>query len=177
MYWQKLRKRWIWHRLIKHSLKIGHIIYLKKYFAFNIAMRKNFLKILPTYELHKKILYQQVPYFLVNVGLVPVIKQAVKLCKFGKVMVNGAAVGVNYIIRPFDLIRFNFRKNDIDWKYRRFTSAMRFNFKFKRGLIYNWDFKMYIFYRNLDLIPGRGKVSYLYHYYFYRNLLQTCRMR
>jgi len=178
-YWQKLRKRWIWHRLIKRSVKVRFLSNLKKYFAYNIAVRKYFKKILPSYNLHKKVMYQQVPYFLVQMGLVPVLKQAVKLCKAKRVSVNGFSVGPDYIMKPFDVVRFNFSKRAVWRKHRWHTNRFRQwkGIKLRRGLIYHRKMRMYIFYKNLDQVPGRRRLTYLFYYYFYRNLLQTCRTR
>jgi hypothetical protein len=176
-YWQKLRKRWIWHRRIKRSLSIGYLSYLKGYFAYNIAVRKCFEKIYKKYNDHQKIMDYQVPYFLVQRKLAPVLKQARKLCQRGFINVNGELANRWYMMKPFDIIRFSFRKIEIDrkqWKQEH-ERKRRKGMRVRRGLIYHRGIKSYIFFKNLNRVPSHTRISYLYNYYYYRNLLQPCR--
>jgi len=177
--WYKLRKRWIWHRLIKRTVKVKFLNPLKKYFAFNIAVRKCFKNIVSSYKIHKKILFQKVPFFLVNMGLVSIIKQAYKICKRNRIIVNGKIVNNEYIIQPYDLVTFDVRKMLIWFKYKRWQFRKKrygTNWKVKKGLLYNKRIRTFIFYKNIFSLPGTWRSNYHY-YYYYRNLLQTCRMR
>ena len=61
--WNKLRKRWIWHRLTKYSVRTNFLSNLKKYFAYNIAVRKSFRYRIADYSIHKLTLRQRLPFF------------------------------------------------------------------------------------------------------------------
>jgi len=176
--WKKLRKRWIWHRLIKFSVKPYFLSNIKKYFAYNIAVRKYFDKILP-YPQHQKIPFQQIPFFLVQNRLVPVIKRARQLCDAKRIVVNGSSVDKHYIMKPFDLLTFNFRKAGFWYKQRRYRNKRKrgTQWKLRKGFIYNRKMRMYILYKNIGYTTNHNKQAYWSYFYFHRNLLQGCHMR
>jgi 23S rRNA-/tRNA-specific pseudouridylate synthase len=43
-------------------------------------------------------------------GLVSIIKQAYKICKRNRIIVNGKIVNNEYIMQPYDLVTFDVRK-------------------------------------------------------------------
>jgi|GEM_PF-2695314 len=151
---------------------------LKKHFAYNIAVRKYFKKILP-YSSHGRMNEYQAPLFLVQRKLVPVVKRAVELCRWHRVVVNGKAVSEKYLIQPYDLISFSIRKALLRFKQKRFFYRNYGGSKWgiMKGLIYNRRIRHYIVYKNSPFLTGNKRHKYLYYYYFHRNVLQGCRMR
>jgi ribosomal protein S4 len=69
--------------------------------------------------LHGKIIPNQAAFFLVHVNLVPIIKQARKLCEDRRVVINGKAVNSEYIMKQYDLITFHIRKMLFWYKQKR----------------------------------------------------------
>jgi hypothetical protein len=177
-WWTKRRKRWIWHRMIYYVSRPRFMSNLKKWFTYNIVIRKYFKKILP-YELYKKKGHYQAPYFLVQNRLVPVVKRAFELCRWRRVIVNGYPISETQFIQPFDIISFNFRKMLFWFKLKRYRYRKKSGSKWKmlNGLIYNRKIRHFIYYRNVTFLHHNTRNRYQYYYYFYRNLLQRCRLR
>lgn len=174
----KVRKRWLWHRLIKFSVRTKFLSRIKRHFAYNIAIRKYFNKIVP-YKYYKYAPFHRAPDFLVNNKLVPHLKKAQKLCNWGRVVVNGWPVNEHYIMKPFDLVTFAFRKASFHYKQKRFRHKRKrgVRWKVRKGFIYNRPMRMYILYKNIPYVRSKKRQAYLSYYYFHRNLMQGCRMR
>jgi len=120
---------------------------------------------------------QTVPYFLTITKLLPYIRVARRLCKFGRVVVGGQIATTNTFIKPFDIINFTFPKKFIFFKQKKiqYRNKRRKYLRLARGLLYNKRIKSYIYYKNPETLPIRPKPTYLYYYYYHRNLLQRCR--
>jgi len=169
-YWKKLRKRWHWHRQIKFCVKINFLTYLKKYFAYNIAARKCFHKV-DSWSAHKNIFNRQLPLFLVQKKLIPVIKKASKLCKQKRIVINGEVRDSSYIMKPFDILTFYFRKIYIYLKQKKYRYSRK-NFRLINGLLYNKKIKSYIFITDSNRYKGKLKYKHFFYYAFYRNILK-----
>lgn len=101
------------------------------------------------------------------------------LCNSKKILINSKAVNNRYIMKPYDLVTFLFRKSLIRAKQYRFFYKKQnkgSKLKIRKGLIHNKQCNFFILYKNINFMR-RSKSKYLFYYYFYRNLLQTCRMR
>jgi len=125
-------------------------------------------------------MYQKVPFFLVQKKIIPLVKLATRLCKFKKVSINGHKVNAKYIMKPYDLITFDFPKKYVYYKHKKYVTKKYSSPKIRlvRGLLHNKRIKSYIYYTESATMPGKRKQpTYLYYFYYYRNLLQTCRMR
>jgi len=73
-------------------------------------VRKCFKNIAPSYDIHKKILFQQPPFFLRITGLVSTIKQAYRVCNRNRIVVEGDIATKDYIMKPYDLVTLDVRK-------------------------------------------------------------------
>jgi len=128
--------------------------------------------------IHSRSNLQQLPYFLIQAKLLPTVKKSLAFCRSGGVNVNGRKVGVRYMLKPFDLIYFDIPKWLIKVKHKRFRFKQKPVFiKRRRGLLYHRKINTYIFYRNINMRSGRGRYREYYNFFYYRNMLQPCRMR
>jgi len=169
-YWKKLRKRWHWHRQIKFCVKINFLTYLKRYFAYNIAARRCFNRV-ASWNFHKNIFNRQLPLFLVQKKLIPVVKKASRLCKQKRIIINGQPRDSSYIMKPFDILTFYFRKIYIYLKQKRYRYGRK-NFRLVDGLLYNKKIKSYIFIKDSNRYKGKLKYKHFFYYAFYRNILR-----
>jgi len=122
--WQKLRKRWLWHRYIKRAVGPYFRNRIKSMHKYLIATYKTTLK-----EKCLKLLDipRHIDQVALTLKLAPTVEQVRLLCDTGRISVNGNLVKTNYIMKQFDLIHSNFIHWRLADRIRPIKSRLRTN--------------------------------------------------
>jgi len=166
--WFKIRKRWLWHRIIKRTFKPKRLNYIKNLFKYKLAIKKTNVR---QKILIKNKVLEYVDRALLILKIFPTKEVIKRLAALKVVRVNSKIVEVGHLLKKYDIITLNLPSHEINERkfYSRRRASHGRHIKFNRGFVTHNKKWLYGKFHANKISIGKSKFTNICFYY---NLLK-----